>query len=178
MQAEGVVSGLHVWPSDQDEPQPVATMGLDFSGVIGDRHSGETMLSDSRTSHVYAKGTEIRNHRQVSLVSTEELALIAANLGIPELAAGVIADNICLSGVPGLTALPRMTRLEFPTGAVLMTGGVNNPCIISGRLVAHRYGTEPHKFPKAAFDLRGITAWVERPGDVHVGDAVRTHPPG
>lgn len=172
------VEALHLWPPGDEEPHPVESLQLDFTGPVGDRHAGLTMASDTRSAHVYAKGTEIRNHRQVSLVSMEELAVIAANLGIDELEAGVIADNVALKGLPELTALPRMTRLEFPSGAVLMTGGVNNPCVIAGRMVAARYATPAHRFPKAAFNHRGITAWVERPGAVTLGDAVRTHPPG
>ena len=33
------------------------------------------------------------------------------------------------------------------------------------------------KFPKAAFNRRGITAWVERPGAIGAGDAVDVVPP-
>ena len=69
----------------------------------------------------------IRNHRQVSLVAAEELAIVAEAMGLPELAPGLIADNICTEGIPDLTALPRMTRLVFDGGAVLMLGGENMP---------------------------------------------------
>jgi MOSC domain-containing protein YiiM len=172
------VVALHVWPEGVEEPIRESAVEVDFAGLPGDRHYGSTMLSDSRTSRIHPKGVEIRNHRQLSLVGMTELAEVAANLGISELAPGVIADNIALAGVDNLTALPRLTRLEFESGAVLMTGGENTPCVIAGRMVAARYGTRPASFPKAAIRLRGITAWVDRPGRISVGDAVRTHPPG
>jgi len=114
----------------------------------------------------------------LNIQSKDGDAINSTNLGIDGLAPGVIADNIALTGIDNLTALPRMTRLEFESGAVLMTGGENTPCVIAGRMVAARYGTEPTAFPKAAIRLRGITAWVDRPGRISVGDAVRTHPPG
>ena len=44
-------------------------------------------------------------------------------------------------------------------------------------MVAARYGSGPERFPKAAWDLRGITAWVERPGSIRAGDEVRVLPP-
>ena len=175
--ATGVVVATHVWPADSDTPIDVPALDLDWGGAIGDRHHGVTMSSDTRQKEVFARGTEIRNHRQLSIIDAAELAEIAAALGIDELAAGTIADNICTSGIPGLTALEAMSRLEFASGAVLMTGGRNAPCTIAGRMVQARYGSPAEKFPKAAFDRRGITAWVERPGAIRPGDEVRVLPP-
>lgn len=171
------VIALHVWGSDDAVPTPVASLTLDWGGVVGDRHHGLTMSSDTRQKEVYARGTQIRNHRQVSLVDAAELARIADGLGIRELAPGTIADNICTQGIPDLTGLAPLSRLVFPSGAVLMTGGRNTPCTIAGRMVEARYGSAPERFPKAAWDLRGITAWVECPGPVSEGDEVVVVPP-
>ncbi len=172
------VVALHVWPPGVPTPLPRERLELTFDGATEDRHAGETMSADTRTSAIYQRGTVIRNHRQLSLVSLEELAQIAANLGMDALAPGIIADNICLDGIPSLTGLPRMTRLEFASGAVLMTGGVNTPCTLAGGMVQRTYGgPSPAKFPKAAWNLRGITAWVDRPGAIAVGDGVTMHPP-
>jgi MOSC domain-containing protein YiiM len=119
----------------------------------------------------YERGTEVLNHRQISLVDEAELAIIAAAMGINALAAGVIADNICTSGVADLTMIPRMTRMKFEGGAVLMLGGENNPCTIAGAMVEAVHGTPPQAFPKAAIHRRGVTAWVEHPGSIHAGEA-------
>lgn len=171
------VVATHVWPEGAAVPVPCDELALDWGGAIGDRHHGETMRSNARQKEVFTRGTQIRNHRQVSIVDTAELARIAAALGIESIDPGVIADNICTQGIERLTALPRMTRMEFPSGAVLMLGGENNPCTIAGGLVGDRYGTAAHAFPKAAMRLRGVTGWVERPGAVRPGDAITLHLP-
>ena len=84
----------------------------------------------------------------MSLVAAEELAIVAEAMGLPELAPGLIADNICTEGIPELTALPRMTRLVFDGGAVLMLGGENMPCTIAGELIQAAHGTPPQAFPR------------------------------
>lgn len=166
------VVALHVWPADVEAPVPVEVLTLDWGGPVGDRHHGETMLSGPRQRKVFDDGTVLRNHRQVCIVDTSELAAIAAALGVPSLAPGVIADNICTSGIPGLTSLPPMTRMVFDSGAVLMLGGENYPCTIAGGLVRSVHGIAPHAFPKAAMGLRGVTGWVERPGTLVAGDPI------
>ena len=42
------VVGLHVWPAGVEVPQAVDELVLDWGGPVGDRHHGETMLSDTR----------------------------------------------------------------------------------------------------------------------------------
>lgn len=175
--SEGIVAAVHIWPPGADVPESVEELQLDWGGAIGDRHHGVTMSSDVRQKEVFARGTEIRNHRQLSIVDLAELAAIAEGLGIEELAPGTIADNICTEGLTDLTSLAPLSRLVFASGAVLMTGGFNTPCTIAGRMVSARYGSAPERFPKAAWDLRGITAWVERPGPIRPGDSVRVVPP-
>lgn len=167
------VVGLHVWPADVEVPQAVDELVLDWGGPVGDRHHGETMLSDVRQRPVFERGTRIRNHRQVSIVDAGELARIAAAMGIPAIEPGLIADNICTDGIDDLTTLPRMTRLVFDGGVVLMTGGENLPCTIAGALVEAAHGTRPEAFPKAAMGMRGLTGWVEHPGTVRPGEGLR-----
>lgn len=167
------VVALHVWPGGADRPIPSHELTLDWGGPVGDRHHGLTMASDVRQKAAFTRGTEIRNHRQVSLVDVAELARIAAAMGVGSIAPGLIADNICTEGIDDLTGLPRMTRLQFEGGATLMLGGENFPCTIAGALVGAVHGTAPQSFPKAAMGLRGVTGWVERPGVVRVGESAR-----
>lgn len=172
-----VVIATHIWPAGDAAPQAVDSLTLTWGGAEGDRHFGETMTSDTRTAKAYARGTTIRNHRQISIVDLGDLNTIAAAMGLGELAPGVIADNICTSGIENLTQLPAMSRLAFPSGAVIITGGENLPCVIAGGLVRERYGTKPESFPKAAMGLRGITGWVDHPGTISPGDAITIYPP-
>lgn len=171
------VAATHVWPKDATDPISVDVLELDWGGPVDDRHHGELMASDTRQSRVFAKGTTIRNHRQVSIVDTGELAQIADALGIPRIDPGVIADNICTEGIDALTSLPRMTRMVFPSGAVIMLGGPNAPCTIAGAMVERSYGSRPEAFPKAAIGLRGVTGWIEHPGTVRPGDTITLLPP-
>jgi hypothetical protein len=166
------VTAVHIWPPDHDVPVPVDELICDFGGAVGDRHYGETMLSDTRQAKVFKRGTVIRNLRQISIVDTAELHHIADAMGLIEIAPGTIADNICTDGIPNLTALPPMTRLVFDGGAVIMLGGENNPCVIAGRMVATQYGGRAESFPKAAMGLRGVTGWVEHPGVIRPGAAI------
>ena len=64
------------------EKHEVAEVHLLFSGIVGDCHGGFTRKSDSRMLGQYARGTEVRNARQVSLLSVEELHEIAGAMGI------------------------------------------------------------------------------------------------
>ena len=166
------VIACHIWPDDSTLPIPVEHLELDFGGPIGDRHYGLTMKSDTRQSKPFPKGTEIRNHRQISIVEATELQDVAAALGITDIEPGLIADNIYLRGATDLTLLPKMTRLVFSSGAVIMLGGENDPCTIAGAMVGEVHGTTAHSFPKAALHKRGVTGWVEHPGSISAGDTV------
>ena len=66
--SEGTVAAVHIWPPGTDVPEAVQELTLDWGGAIGDRHHGVTMSSDVRQKEVFARGTEIRNHRQLSVV--------------------------------------------------------------------------------------------------------------
>lgn len=175
--ATGTVVAVHAWPASSDRPEAADELHLDWGGVVGDRHHGITMRSNSRQREVFTRGTRIRNHRQLSLIDRSELTAIATALGLADLAPGTIADNVCTEGLPDLTSLPPLSRLVFGGGAVLMVGGSNSPCIIAGAMVEAAYGAPAQHFPRAALHRRGITAWVEHPGGIAVGDSVTAVPP-
>ncbi len=163
------------------EPKTFVTRELSevkvlFEGLAGDRHAGLTRPSDVRTPW-FPRGTPLRNTRQVSLVSTEELALIAETLGVPRVLAAWLGANLELAGVPRLTALPPGTRLFFPEDATLVVEGENEPCIGPGKVLAAHHPDAPaglaSRFVKAAWKRRGLVGWVERPGLIRAGDSVR-----
>jgi len=148
---------------------------VNFAGFEGDRHAGLTMLSGGRTPF-YPRGTEIRNLRQVSILSEEELNAVAAAMDLPELKPEWIGANLLVSGIPDLTELPLMTRLFFSNGVVLMAGGENKPCTTAGSMIQKMVPEKPGLSPlfcAVALRRRGITAWVERPGMIRQGDEIK-----
>jgi MOSC domain-containing protein YiiM len=148
---------------------------VSFEGFVGDRHAGLTRPADVRTPW-FPKGTLVRNTRQLSIVSTEELALIAAALGLPQVLSAWLGANLELAGVPRLTQLPPGTRLFFPEDATLVVEGENEPCRKAGRALEAHHPEKTglaSRFVKAAHHQRGLVGWVERPGLIRPGDKVR-----
>jgi hypothetical protein len=149
-----------------------------FEGFAGDKHRGFTRGADGRTPY-YPRGTAIRNDRQVSIVSQENLDEVAAALDLPELWPEWLGANLLLKGIPHLTLLPPRTRLVFSSGAVLRVEEENMPCIGPGEVIAAHYGDEQiaNRFVKKALHRRGVVAAVELPGKIAVGDAVLVETP-
>ncbi len=150
-----------------------------MEGFDGDKHAGFTRLSDSRTPH-YPLGTEIRNNRQVSIVSIEELTLIATTMGVPAVLPQWLGANLAVRRIPDLTHLPPSTRLFFSQDAVLVVEGPNMPCLYPGKVLQRQYSGIPGLstlFPKAAINRRGVVAWVERPGMICEADEMRVSIP-
>ena len=134
-----------------------------------------TRRADGRTPF-YPRGTLIRNSRQVSLVAIEELAALAAALGVPQIAPAWLGANLAVSGIPHLSRLPPGSRLFFPHEATLVIAAEDRPCVYPGEALQTRFPLVPElvaRFPQCARGLRGVVAWVERPGAIETGDAVR-----
>jgi hypothetical protein len=172
---EGIVLSIFVGRDPEAlETVMVPTVRVTFEGFEGDRHAGLTRLSDVRVPH-YPEGTVIRNTRQVSIVSREELEQIARVLNVPSVSADWLGANLNLLGIPNLTQLPPSTRLFFPQDAVLVIDAENEPCTGPGSVIQKHYPDVPRlvsAFPKAAIHKRGLVAWVERPGKIVTGETV------
>jgi MOSC domain len=162
---------------DGFEKQQRQTISLLFSGPVGDCHTGETRLSDSRTLLTYKRNTVIRNVRQMTLISAEEMAEVATKMQLPEMNAAWLGANILTSGIPDLTLLPPSSRLQFPSGATLVIDMENMPCRQVASVIEKLYPEKGAQFVKAATHKRGLTAWVECEGDIHVGDAIKVFIP-
>ena len=80
--------------------EKVDSVPVSYAGFEGDGHAGLTRKSCVRVRAQYKEGTEIRNTRQISIVSSEDLAQIADTMGIPEVAPEWIGANLCVSGIP------------------------------------------------------------------------------
>jgi hypothetical protein len=152
---------------------PVEAIQLVFGGIAGDRHAGWTRPSCSRTPW-HPRRTEITNTRQISILSVEELAEIAAMLDLETVDAGLLGANLVIQGIAALSALPPSTRLRFPSGATLFVTEENAPCRQPGAALAAAHGRPrlESAFAKAAIGRRGLLALVEREGTVKTGDGI------
>jgi hypothetical protein len=176
----GQVGGVYAASSGRDlTSAAVASLPVDLGGVPGDRHYGFTRKSGSREPW-YPRGTEMRSGRQVSIVSTEELAQVAERMGLPRLPPEWIGANIMVSGVPALSYLPPGTRLHFAGDASLVVEGINAPCRDAGRAIVRNSGGAQElelMFPKVALGLRGVIASVERAGTIRPGTDIQVRIP-
>jgi hypothetical protein len=177
----GRVSGLFVALTDHFETVAVETLPLGYEGIAADLHAGLVRKSGAREPW-YKRGTEMRNERQLSIVAPDELAVVAGRMGLAEIRPEWIGANMTIDGVPRLSMLPSGTLLFFKGGVTIKVDAQNGPCRFAGRQVAIRAGMADVEagaleFPKAAKRLRGLVAWVEKPGTIAMGEEVSVRVP-
>jgi hypothetical protein len=175
---KGTIVSVLVGLTDVVESAKQDSITLIYEGIVGDRHYGLLRKVGVREPH-YLKMTNgvrnmMKNNRQVSILSEEELMEVAATLQLDTLPAEWVGANIITRGIPQLTLLTPSTRLLFPSGAALAIDGINLPCSYPGKVI-NKYHEEikPVAFAKAAKDKRGVVAYVEREGLISSGDEVR-----
>ncbi|WP_238368722.1 MOSC domain-containing protein [Mesobacterium pallidum] len=164
---------------DADEIETLALneMALEFGGMAGEVHAGRTRPSCSRVLSQHPRNTEIANVRQLSLLSAEELALIAQRMETDRLDPAWLGASVVLDGIPDFTHLPPSSRLQGPDGVTLVVDMENRPCQLPAKTIAQHDRDLGRRFKPAAEGLRGVTAWVERPGKLRLGDTMRLHVP-
>lgn len=175
------VAGVYTAPFDHFVTRAVDTLPLSFEGIEGDFHAGHTRRSGGREPW-YPRGTEMRNERQLSIVAPDELAIVAERMGLAEIKPEWIGANLLLDGVPMLSMLPAGTMLFFKGGVTIKIDGQNAPCRIAGRSIAEHARMADHDagsllFPKVSRRLRGLVAWVEKPGVIAAGEEVSVRVP-
>ncbi|WP_306152735.1 MOSC domain-containing protein [Roseovarius sp. MMSF_3281] len=148
-----------------------------YAGVDGEEHAGLTRPSCSRVVAQYPKGTEIRNVRQFSVLSSEELAAIAQDMGVERLDPAWVGASLVLEGIPDFTHVPPSSRLQSAEGTTLVVDMENRPCHLPAKVIDEDAPGFGKAFKTAAQGRRGITAWVEREGILRVGDVMRLHIP-
>lgn len=170
--------GINDTPDDSLESRPLEHVDVDYGGFVGESHSGLTRGSCVRVIRQYApKGTEIRNARQISILSHQELAEISRRLGIDHIKPEWVGANIVFEGIPDLTLLPPSSRLIFDNGTSLVVDIENGPCKYPAEIIDSHFPGKGLDFPKQARGLRGLVGWVERQGDISLGDRARLHIP-
>lgn len=170
----GKIEGLYLRPSREGGFEKTATgeMQLSLDGPLGDCHTGPSRKSDSRTLTLYKRGLDIRNVRQLTLLSNEELQVIANELEIKQVDPSWLGANIVFSGIRDLTFLPPSTRMQFPSGAVIVVDMENYPCSQIAEVIGRHHPEVQNMVVKKAMNKRGLTAWVEREGVIKEDDQV------
>lgn len=177
------IVGKIIWlgiVSDRDaslRSAPRQELHLDFSGAGEEAHGGLTRPSCSRVLSQYPRNTEIRNTRQLCIVSAEELDAIAAAIGLPSVAPEWIGANVVVRGIPDFTHVPPSSRLQSESGATVTVDMENRPCMLPAPVIEAEAPGAGQGFKSAAKNRRGVTAWVERPGLLQLGDMITLHIP-
>lgn len=159
------------------ESDAVSEMMARFDGPEGEAHGGLTRPSCSRVLGQYPRNTTIRNTRQFAILSAEELAAIAVQMGLETIDPALTGASMVIGGIPDFSHLPPSSRLQAEGGATLVVDMENRPCTLPARPIENRHPGFGAKFKPAAKDRRGITAWVEREGMLRVGASIRLHIP-
>jgi hypothetical protein len=157
---------------------PLSEAFASYAGFEGEDHGGLTRASCVRVKDQFPEGTEIRNVRQFSIISEEELALAAAEIGIDVVKPEWMGASIMVRGLPDFTHIPPSSRLQNAAGATLVIDMENRPCMYPGKEEVEPYHPSKGKLLKSALkDRRGVTAWVEREGMLAAGDTLTLHVP-
>ena len=174
---QGRVNRVLVVPEDigDNSIQSVDKEQLDatYDGFPGEFHAGVTREACVRVKEIYEIGTPIRNVRQISIISAEEMTLVADGMEIPSIKAEWLGANLELSGIPDFTLIPPSTRLLFESGACLVIDMENLPCAFPAKEIEKEHPGKGKLFVKNARQRRGVTAWVEKEGGIRAGDSVQ-----
>ena len=150
---------------------------LDWDGVVGGAHSGSNRASDSRVTQQHKRNTQIANVRQLSIVSEEEIAGIARAMNIAQFDPEWLGANLVVSGCPDFSHIPPSSRFQSENGTTLIVDMQNYPCHQIAMTIERDLPGQGKSFKQHAKGRRGLTAWVERPGQLFLGDQLRLHCP-
>ena len=175
----GTITWLGLVPMDRPNIRsvPVDSARATYAGFEGDYHSGVTRASCVRVKGRHAQGTDIRNTRQLSILSAEEMIQIAQTMGVDTLGPEYLGASIIVEGIEDFTHLPPASRLQAESGATLVVDVENGPCNFPSREIEDDNPGHGKAFKSAARGKRGVTAWVEREGDLAIGDRLRLFVP-
>jgi len=153
------------------------SLSLDFSGPVGEAHGGLTRQSCVRVSAQHPEGTKIANARQLSIVSQDEIDVIAKACGLDAIDPVWLGATLVIKGIADFTHVPPSARLQGPDGVTLVVDMENRPCKYPAIEMNKDHPGAGDAFKSAAKGMRGVTAWVERPGTLTVGQTLRLHIP-
>lgn len=170
----GTITWLGTVPDRQAGLPSVQRESLDvgFDGPQGESHGGLTRPSCSRVLGLYPRNTTIRNVRQLSVLGAEDLAAVAAEMGLPTLDPALVGATLVIAGIPDFSHIPPSSRLQAASGATLVVDMENRPCVLPAKPIDAAHPGLGARFKPAAAGRRGVTAWVEREGTLTLGETV------
>lgn len=157
--------------------EAVEAVEVTFAGFEGEMHGGITRPSCNRVTALHPKDTEIRNARQVAIASVEEMAETARAMGLDRLDPMLVGVSMLLEGLPDLSHLPPSSRLQGPDGTTLVVDMQNRPCNLPAAPIEEAAPGFGRRYKAAARGRRGVTASVERPGRLALGEVLRLFVP-
>ena len=174
---KGRIVSVHTGNNEDLSKQSQTSLTAEIGGFAGDKHQGpERKTWAGEWDH---PDTIRRNERQWSGVSVEELAHITERLELKQpLTPTTLGANLCISGIPEFSLLPKGTRLVFPSGAVLLIEEYNPPCSDMGAQIAAKYSTRSdlpltaQMWLRPASGRRGVVGVIDVPGEIRAGDEV------
>lgn len=158
--------------------QPIESAFASYAGFAEDFHAGLTRASCVRVKSQHPEGTEIRNVRQFSILSSEEMAGIAEDIGLERLDPVLLGASIVLEGIDDFSHVPPNSRLQAANGTTIVIDMINAPCNFPAREIEKASPGHGKDFKAAAKGRRGVCGWVEREGMLKLGDELRLHIPG
>lgn len=148
-----------------------------LDGFPNEAHGGATRLSCARVKSQHPQGTVIRNVRQLSVLSAEELAATAAEMGLAAIDPALVGASMVIEGIPEFTHIPPSSRLQATSGACFAVDMENRPCTLPAREIEREAAGFGVRYKAAARGRRGVTGWIERAGRFAVGDTLILHVP-
>jgi len=174
---QAIVVSVHSGSNDDMSKEEHPSIEVALDGIVGDAH--RSYVRKAWAGDKQPEGTVRRNERQWSAVSVEELAEIQEAMDLAEAPSPTaLGANLCLSGIRGLSRLPKGTVLRFPSGAELLVEEYNPPCHDMGKKLAAMHTTRSGKpltstaFSKGAKLTRGVVGVVEVAGTISTGEKV------
>jgi MOSC domain-containing protein YiiM len=158
--------------------EAVDTAFATYAGFAEDYHGGLTRPSCVRVKSQHPEGTEIRNVRQLTILSVEEMAEIAADIDLDALDPIHLGASMVVEGIGDFSHLPPNSRLQASNGTTIVIDMQNAPCNFPAREIDKDHDGHGKAFKAAAKGKRGVCAWIEREGQLAIGDTLRLHIPG
>lgn len=158
------------WPSFVTEQfrveveiEPRNQVDFDWNDVLGRAHSCRHPTSDSCVLQQHIKYTIFANVWQLDIVSREEVYYLARVMKISDFDPEWLGANMVLSGCPDFSISAWLQIINVTKLVVDMQNYLRQQILIN---IECDLPGHSKSFKQYAKGRRGVTAWVERPGQL------------